>query len=298
MKRPSSPNPESRIPKALSLGFTLVEMAVVLVVMGLVIMTVFPALVAVRSANQISLTQSNLRSLMLATAAYVQANGCLPCPAVPGDTATKFGYVSTGSACGACTAKEGIPPFVSLGISQSTAHDGWGHWITMRVDPALTSLPSNAPNSVFVPPTSLCTTNDNSNACLAQSGSPVGYSDKGICKYNLSASNTYISVTTTGNGATQKAAVIFVSHGSTGYGSYIAAPRQSGYLLPFASNYAACNPPNGGFAQCNNAANNSSQFFDAPAVVSDTDSYDDILAYADRNTLVSMFGNGACATTW
>jgi len=55
-------------------GFTLVEMAVVLIIVGLLILTVFPALLAVRSASQRNATQTNLHSLMQATAAFVQAN--------------------------------------------------------------------------------------------------------------------------------------------------------------------------------------------------------------------------------
>jgi prepilin-type N-terminal cleavage/methylation domain-containing protein len=286
-------------------GFTLLEMTIVMAIMGLVMMTVLPALNTVRSANQLSLTQSNLRSLMLATAAYVQANGCLPCPALPGGTTTNFGRIPGGSACGICSAPEGIPPFVSLGISASTAHDGWEHWITMRVDSGLTSIPASL-TSIFVPPAAPCTAVDVANGFCTSS--QIGFSVKGFCKAGTPSNGSIASgvkVTTTGNGATQYPAVIFVSHGSTGYGSYTATPRQSGCLFPFASNYHACNPPNNGYAQCNSAVvdadctrNNTAQFYDAPIAISDTDSYDDVLAYADRNTLVSMLGTGACATTW
>jgi type II secretory pathway pseudopilin PulG len=279
-------------------------MAIVLVVMGLVMLTVLPALTAVRSANQLALTQSNLRNLMLATASYVQANGCLPCPAVPGNTGANFGrlgYSSTTISCGTCSAPEGIAPFVALGVPASTARDGWGHWITMRVDPALTA------NFGVTPPTAGCQCNDfiaplpaNCTSSTAKTTTPtcttLNGSQKGFCQSNLSASKTYITITTPG-GALQEAAVIFVSHGSTGYGSFVAAPRQSGYLLPFASNYASCSAY-GGYAQCNSAANNSTQFYDAPTVISNTDSYDDVLAYADRNTLVSMLGSGSCGTVW
>src|SRR5580704_2122951 len=101
-------------------GFTLVEMAVVLVIIGLLIMTVFPALIALRMGSQRSLTQSNLQALMLATAAYVQANGCVPCPVplvvgVP-PPAGGFGRVrgdTVAAACNGCPAPEGIPPFAS-----------------------------------------------------------------------------------------------------------------------------------------------------------------------------------------
>ncbi len=266
-------------------GFTLVEMAVVIVIMGLVMMTVLPALNVVRSANQVSLTQSNMRSLMLATAAYIQANGCLPCPAIPGGTLANFGKTGSGLACGACSAPQGIPPFAALGIPASTAHDGWGHWITMRVDPALTN-----PSPVFVPPTAICTATDASNNYCTSA--QIASSAKGLCKSGFSAAER-ITVTTPG-GASQAAAVIFVSHGQTGYGSYVATPAMAKGTLPFPLNYAACSA--NGFAQCN--AVGTTAFYDAPLTVSNTHSYDDVLAYADRNTLVSMLGNGACQTTW
>ncbi|MFA4993908.1 MAG: type II secretion system protein [Bdellovibrionales bacterium] len=281
-------------------GFTLVEMAVVVVIMGLVMMTVLPALNTVRSANQLSLTQSNLRSLMLATAAYVQANGCLPCPAVPGGTNKNFGRVGyyTGEdtpsppiACGDCSsAPQGIPPFASLGIPASTAHDGWGHWITMRVDPALTN-----PDPVFVPPTASCTADDVSMGRYGCTVVGIG-SYKGLCKAGLSAANRVV-VTTPKGGGSQEAAVIFVSHGQAGYGSYVATPKKVGDSLSFPTTYAACSPTSG-FARCN--ADNNAQFYDAAIVIDNSSkyTYDDVLAYADRNTLVSMFGNGACNTTW
>ena len=278
-------------------GFTLVEMAVVMVIIGLVMLTVFPALNAVRAANQVSLTQSNLRSLMLATAAYVQANGCLPCPGNAGASGANFGrmgYVSAAVACGACPTPEGIAPFVTLGIPASTAHDGWGHWITMRVDTALTSIPTSL-TSVFVPPTAICSQTDSTNGyCLS---TQVGSSSKGLCRSGLAITNRII-VTTPG-GASQQAAVIFISHGSTGYGSYFAqaAPNaNNGSALPFPSNYGSC--ASGSYAVCNGAQANTAQFYDAQTVVSTTNPYDDILAYADRNTLVSMLGNPGCNTVW
>jgi len=263
-------------------------MAVVIVIMGLVMMTVLPALATIRSSNQMSLTQSNLRSLMLATASYVQANGCLPCPAVAGMTGANFGKLGTGAACGVCSAPEGIPPFVALGISASVARDGWGHWITMRVDPALTVLP-NSPGSVFVPPWALCTAADASKGlCVKDTSS------KGFCASGLSKTNS-VRVTTP-MGATQYAAVIFVSHGKNGYGAYIADPITSGTLAFPPQGYAACTTT-GGFARCN-STHSSTQFYDAPAFTNDYDSYDGLLSYIDRNALVGMLGTGACSTAW
>lgn len=281
-----------------SRGFTLVEMAVVVTIIGIVLMTVFPALTATRKANRLALTHSNLRSLMTATAAFVQANGCLPCPAVPGGTGTRFGhlgYPSTTTVCGDCSASPaGLAPFVALGLPASVARDGWGHWITMRVDPALTN-----PVDVIVPPTAPCTAQDvesSSYGCAT-----VGAAIKGLCTPASGSSggeDSGVMVTTTGNGATQYAAVLFVSHGSTGYGAYIASPQENGDFMDFPSSFAPCNGIYGGYARCNSPKENSRHFYDAPSVVSDFDPYDNVLAYASRNVLISMLGNGACHSKW
>ncbi len=293
MTRAEQPAPPSgRVYESSLSGFTLAEMAVVLVVMGLVIMTVFPALASMRQAQQQALTQSNLRSLMTATAAFVQANGCLPCPAVPGGTGSNFGrlgYSSSSTVCGACPSAQGIPPFVALGVPPSTARDGWGHWMTMRVDTGLTN-----PSPAAAPPTAPCTAADAADGTCASS--EIGFSAKGLCKKGTSAAILSVTSLTPGEtGATQRASVVFVSHGQAGYGSYAATPKTKNGILPFPSTYAACSA-HGGYARCN--ADDDASFYDAPVLVNNADPYDDVLAYADRNALVSMLGNGACASTW
>jgi type II secretory pathway pseudopilin PulG len=284
-------------------GVTLVEMAMVLVVIGLIIMTVFPALNALRSSGQRTLTQSNLQSLMLATAAYAQANGCLPCPTPPATLGNGFGHVrgdtsASPAACGTCAAPEGIAPFMALGVTSATAHDGWGHWITMRVDPALTSNPTNTPNPAgVIPPTAPCTAADLAANPVTSSCTIQGASQKGLCRAGLATTNR-IQVTTPGNTNPQQAAVIFVSHGANGFGSFIASAfvlPDNGAQIPFPSSVPACTGTTG-YARCN--ASGTTQFVNASQVVGGNDPYDDMLAYADRNTLLSMFGNGSCQTVW
>ena len=176
----------------------------------------------------------------------------------------------------------------------------------MRVDSGLTN-----PSAIFVPPTTPCTqadVNGNLYGCTVANSSA-----KGLCKAGTALNGsaaTGIAVTPiaiSGLGAAQTAAVVFVSHGSTGYGSYNATPFVSSFFPFSGANFHTCNPPNNGFAECNGAVvgGTSRQFYDATAVLNysvanstDRDFYDDVLAYADRNTLVSMLGNGACNTTW
>lgn len=269
-------------------GFTLVEMSVVLVIVGLLVLTLFPALTALRQANQRSVTQNNLQALMQAAAAFVQASGCVPCPTPAATTGSGFGRVrgdTAAAGCNGCPTPEGIVPFVSLGISPNLARDGWGHWFTMRVDPALTvSALANV-----IPPTSKCSDAD----AQANAACVSGSSRKGICQPSLksSASATAVQVTMPG-GAAQPSAVLFLSHGSHGYGAFLAdaSPQQikfnNGARLPF----PVTPLPNQGRVFSIQNANGLNQFADAPM----QDNYDDVMLYASRDALVSMLNNGAC----
>jgi prepilin-type N-terminal cleavage/methylation domain-containing protein len=299
-------------------GFTLIEMAMVMVVMGLIMLTVFPALSAMRTSSQRALTQNNLNLLMQATAAYVQANGCLPCPTPATTTGPGFGHVRGDSAAnpspctatGKTCAAEGIPPFLSLGIPASAAHDGYNHWISMRVDPLLTTAFG------IVPPTAPCSCTQNGSTCTASSSActcalvssvcvatPANQSVQGMCQKNLSTASgaSPVQVITPG-GSSATAAVIFVSYGAQGFGSFMASAQQMttrGVRISFPSASTPCaGTCFGGFAQCNASAKGF--FCDAPYTVDDTGvfAYDDQLAFADRNTLVSRFGNGSCQAVW
>ncbi len=302
-------------------GFTLIEMAVVLVVIGLIILTVFPALQAARTSSQRSMTQTNLQSLMLATAAFAQANGCLPCPTPAATVGAGFGRVrgdTVADACKGCAAAEGIPPFVSLGLPMAAARDGWGRWITMRVDPDLTAETLHA----VVPPTKpvacacaaptggVCAASPAGSGCACAppvggvcAPLPNGVSQQGLCAGDTSfPSANRIKVSVPG-GAAQDVAVIFVSHGADGYGAYVANATTAlgglanGARLSFPAALPACSPGTG-FSRCN--ADNNAQFTDAPLSTGSADPYDDMMIHAGRNALVAMLGGGsACqSSSW
>ncbi|MDX2028815.1 MAG: prepilin-type N-terminal cleavage/methylation domain-containing protein [Alphaproteobacteria bacterium] len=312
--------------RRLESGFTLIEMAVVVIVIGLIILTVFPALNAARTSSQRSMTQANLQSLMQATAAYVQANGCLPCPALASAYGDSFGRVGTAAvdapsapACGACVkdlvnelTNEGIAPFKSLGLASNVARDGWGHWITMRVDPALTA------NFGVVPPTKpiACSCSLSNGSCTVGTTPPIttpttcgcslvngictplaaGYSQQGLCAANLPTADR-IRVRVPPSEEPQFAAVIFVSHGVSGYGSFSANSffnLNNGSRLP--NPRAQSCEASSGYGTCN--SNGDVHFVDAPSVATGLDPYDNILAFAGRDALVSMTGQGSCQTTW
>ncbi len=263
-------------------GFTLVEMAVVVVIAGLILTALLPALLDIQRSGRLSATQTNMQSLLRATAAYALANGCLPCP-TPGN---KIGSVERGkvgtpgnSACGVCASADGIAPFAALGIDQSTARDGWGRWITMHIDTALAQPCSAAELAAATPG---CAAND-----VKLCHMPLANATRTQVNYWLADQNTQMPV-----------AVLFVSHGANGYGAYLPAPTVSGNPCrntrqSFPADAACATPSN--LELCNDKCRvPDNQFYQ----VERGEKFDDILTYADRNALVSMFGTAACTSKW
>ncbi len=146
-QRPSSitmPSPPCR--RNSTRGFSLVEIAVVLVIIA-----ILTAIVAVPLATQVEQRRIEETQRLLDTArdalyGFAAANGRLPCPAINGTTGQeKFCTAGTG-ACGAlltvapthgrCASFIGVLPAVTLGISPvdatGYAQDAWADGSTLR----------------------------------------------------------------------------------------------------------------------------------------------------------------------
>lgn len=263
-------------------GFTLVEMAVVVVIAGILILALLPALQSIQQSGRLSATQTNLQTLLRATAAYTLANGCLPCP-TPGSAISGSGLGKVGTAgnmpCGGCTAPDGIPPFAALGLDAVTAKDGWGRWITLHVDAGLT-------NPIACSPTE--TTGGLPGCGLNEA------TRSGLCRANLPATNR-ITINLP-NGASASAAVIFVSHGANGYGAYrqqTSASQCTNWRLPFTTGTTCVNGR--GSERCNDKCLTPGHAF---WLTERSERFDDVIVHAGRNALVSLFGNAACTTPW
>ncbi len=308
-------------------GFTLVEMAVVVVIAGIILGALLPTLLATRRAAELTATQTNLQTLLRATAAYVQAHGCLPCPMPPG-VGGGFGRVrgdTSAAACGLCAKPDGIAPFVSLGVDPTVAKDGWGRWITMHIDPLLAQNPIAPATMASAPPHAACTSADvmtGTPGCTAtcsvndvafgshgckQAGqywtcsatdvtqgisgcNYTGQSRKGLCRDGL-AKDASVTLRLVASDTTPPAlaAVIYVSHGANGVGAYNASPQNS-LLNARLKNLPPCESLRP--ESCNADGDKNFYLFDRG------DSFDDVIVYADRNALVGMFGSGACQTAW
>jgi len=113
-------------------GFSLVELSIVLLIMGLVLGGLAMPLAVQRENSRIKDGQTQLQSIHDAVEGFAIANGFLPCPAVP---------ASNGNAAwsgGACTEQHGFVPATTLDVggvrnADNLLLDPWGSPIRYSV---------------------------------------------------------------------------------------------------------------------------------------------------------------------
>ena len=99
-------------------GFTLIEMAIVLVIVGLVISTIATVLPSLIASAKIKKTKAILTKIDYAIQGYVGAGDNLPCPDTNGDGVSN-------PTTGACLNYVGTLPFLTLGLSDG--RDAWNN---------------------------------------------------------------------------------------------------------------------------------------------------------------------------
>jgi type II secretory pathway pseudopilin PulG len=111
-------------------GFSLVEMAVVLVILGFVLATLLLPLQAQREQLFRSQTENTLEIARKALLGFAQSQGRLPCPATANGIENPTGG-------GACASAVGFLPAATLGIQPTDANgfaiDGWNNPIRYAV---------------------------------------------------------------------------------------------------------------------------------------------------------------------
>ena len=132
-------------------GYAILLLVVVFMLLGASLLGVLSHYVAKqREAREVQ-TELRLKQVSRVLATYVQRHNRIPCPANPDRAAAiePFGverntHPVTG-AYGWCddTQYEGILPFRTLGISEEDAKDGWGRFLTYRVNPVFTLDPTD-----------------------------------------------------------------------------------------------------------------------------------------------------------
>ncbi len=145
----------SRLPR--QSGFTLAEIAIVLIIMALLSGVAFNALTALTLQSRSTATRDKAKALKVALKAFIGRSGRLPCPAVGtlASTDANFGLEASpttgGTGAGACPGTvaigdcgnqlsclqqgsfRGIVPWRTLGMSQDAAMDPWNHFYTYQV---------------------------------------------------------------------------------------------------------------------------------------------------------------------
>ena len=155
-------------------GFTLIEMAVVMIIASLIIAALVSSYLRWNDLLRSSKTGEHIAIVNDALSAYAARNYRVPCPANPaGNGGEPFGMERgsgpNGSGFGNCIdlgtgEVEGILPFRSLGIDAEIARDGWGNFFTYQVDPTFTQnmdvVAEDAGDPVVIPVHAKCRTLD------------------------------------------------------------------------------------------------------------------------------------------
>jgi len=246
----------------LSLGFTLIEMAIVLVIIGLVLSGGLIAVSPVIENSKNAETNQRLDRIEQALILHVITNGCLPCPATANDASTdaNAGQASdsggtpyaSGCQAAACLA-QGVVPWVNLGISEQDATDGFG----TRISYAIANTLQNTDGMVRTPP----------------AGYPAG--------------DLVVEATAGGTDITAVAAYVLISHG---------ADRAYGYSLQTGTGPRA-DPFNAAQQQANS---DGAGFVGSPFVQQDmflvrgATYFDDLVRWRTAPMIIQLCGSNAC----
>jgi type II secretory pathway pseudopilin PulG len=138
-------------------GFSLIEIAVVLIIIGLIGGMTLPALNVMLDWQKMTTTAERQEKILYALASYAVQNKILPYAANPAhpqgtqDTATRR--------------RRGIVPYRDLGLPESIAKDGYQRWFTYVVDDYYAIIPRIGPymSAAQEPISKLCEKHKHSN---------------------------------------------------------------------------------------------------------------------------------------
>lgn len=178
-------------------GFTLVEMAIVLIIIGFLLGGLLVSLSAQMDIRNYNETKQKIAVIKEALVGFTLANGRLPCPADPtvasgtaGVGTQKFNAAGT-----ACNSSTGVIPWVDLGVLET---DAWDRRFTYQVTNSFSD--AIVLNTVTLPATCLAVPSSSSFA-LCSDG-------------DIAVSDGVVAIAI-------KVPAIVVSHGKNGFGAYL-----------------------------------------------------------------------------
>jgi prepilin-type N-terminal cleavage/methylation domain-containing protein len=194
--------------KKQSSGFSLLEMAVVLIILGFVLGAILAPIQAQRQMLHQSQTENTLEIAKKALLGYAQSQGRLPCPAtaLSNIDAGSKGLESPLPATGTCTVAAGFLPAATLGIQPTDSSgfviDAWNN----RIRYAVTQT-----NNAGVLTTHFTTANEMANQGIANLQPNIR-----VCNSSAVVTATRCSGGTEANYLTNNAVVVIYSTGATG----------------------------------------------------------------------------------
>ncbi|MCA1975315.1 MAG: prepilin-type N-terminal cleavage/methylation domain-containing protein [Caenispirillum sp.] len=205
-------------------GFTLIEMAIVLIIIGIVVTMSFDFTQDFMRNRRYQQTEVQLATIQEALVTYASQFRRLPCPANGTAATGQEDRTMNGTSVASCgtgtnaNQARGVVPWAALGLSQETAIDGWGNFITYRVE-AVTMPTTTATDCEMRSPAA--TEGMNLSGCNPTTGNAVvtRLTNRGffVDRDTNTGNNNFVAdpqaASLTG------AAYVLVSHGENGWGA-------------------------------------------------------------------------------
>ena len=135
-------------------GFTLIELAIVMAVAGLMLAGAMKLLGGQLDQSRLKATRDRLQMAYDALVTFYAANTYLPCPADGALAASDADYgraqPETGGACAGVAAVNQVLPWRTLGLQEELSFDGWRQRLSYRVSPPLTTAGAAGPGDLAV----------------------------------------------------------------------------------------------------------------------------------------------------
>lgn len=214
-------------------AFTLIEIAVVIVVLSLLLAMIAGIATGVVTQQRREATRQRLSGVETALALFVSQHKRLPCPAdgrlASGDANAGLERPVGGAACQVVTGTansqtHGVVPWRTLGLAEPDVTDGWGNRLTYRVTPELVignamDLTACDPGGIGAAPGGTCNAACNSGSFPASCTPPAAVTaNKGLRVRNLASVNLIMDCCLV-NPSTG-AAYVVISHGENFDGAY------------------------------------------------------------------------------
>ncbi|MGZ5572881.1 MAG: type II secretion system protein [Usitatibacter sp.] len=123
-----------------SRGFTLIEIAFVLVIVGMIVALFASVTSTLLASQRRQATTAHLAAVDAALVQFVVQNQRLPCPAAGTRPSVTDPLAGTENSPCALSQATGVVPWKALGMAEQDATDGWGRRLTYRVASTLTAV--------------------------------------------------------------------------------------------------------------------------------------------------------------